>query len=77
MESNLDLTDKKPPPDEWRRELKNVAFNILGVMGLATIAATGSYVASEKLREDIRSVANKNPTVAFQLIEMATHVAWH
>jgi predicted MPP superfamily phosphohydrolase len=74
MENILDVGDKKPPRDEWRRELKKVAFNILGVMGFATVAATGSYVASEKLREDIRSVVNKNPTVAFQLIEMATRL---
>ncbi|WP_197326632.1 metallophosphoesterase family protein [Ralstonia solanacearum] len=74
MEHTLDVGDKKPPRDEWRRELKKVAFNILGMMGFATIAATGSYVASDKLREDIRSVVNNNPTVAFRLIEMATRL---
>ncbi|WP_081435603.1 metallophosphoesterase [Paraburkholderia xenovorans] len=74
MESILDVGDKKPPRDEWRRELKKVAFNILGMMGFATIAATGGYVASEKLREDIRAVAGQNPTIAFQLIEMATRL---
>lgn len=74
MEHMLDIGDKKRSRDELRRELKKVAFSILGMMGFATVAATGSYVASDKLREDIRSVVNSNPTVAFRLIEMATRL---
>ena len=74
MESMLDENEKSAPREELRTELKKIAFNIFGMVGFATIAATGGYVASDKLREDIRAVVDGNPTVAFELIEMATRL---
>lgn len=75
MDSVLDWDGKKDlTQDERRKKAKEVAFHLLGMMGYGTIAAMSSYVASDKLREDIRNVVQNNPTNAYRLVEIATRL---
>lgn len=75
MESVLDWDGKKDlTVDERRKKAKEVAFQLLGMIGFGTIAAMSSYVASDKLREDIRNVVQNNPTNAYRLVEIATRL---
>jgi len=74
MEGLLDWEGKTLPAEVRRKQAKEFTFNLLGGIGFATIAATSNYVASDKLREDIRNVVNNTPTAACRLIEIATRL---
>ena len=66
------LHHKKITSEELDRNIKRRIFNLMGLVATLSIASSGSFVASEKLREDVSNVVGNNPTNAYRLIEAST-----
>lgn len=55
-------------------EIKRRLFNLFGWVATGAIASCGSFVGGEKLREDVASVVENNPTNAYRLIEASSRL---
>ncbi|MFC4160764.1 STAND family AAA ATPase [Chitinimonas lacunae] len=64
----------KATVEEAEQRIKHRLFNLLGWVATNAVASAASFVASDKLREDIREVVQSNPTNAYRLIETATRL---
>lgn len=76
--ANLKQTalEKNPRLDSIKTEIeiKRRLFNIFGFVATGTIASCGSFVGTEKLREDVSTVVEANPTNAYRLIEASARL---
>ncbi|TCP15956.1 metallophosphoesterase [Simplicispira metamorpha] len=71
-----DALAKNPKRDavEVEIEIKRRIFNIFGWVATGAIASCGSFVSAEKLREDMATVVETNPTNAYRLIEASARL---
>lgn len=74
-EISVDASIGKMVADEVaERQLKKRIFNIMGMVATGVVASAGSFVSTEKLREDIGSVVSVCPTNSYRLIEVASRL---
>lgn len=62
------------PADVAEKRIKQQLFNVLGWVATGVIAASGNFVTSDKLKEDVNAVVTRNPTNAYRLIEAASRL---
>lgn len=62
------------PTEVAEKRIKQQLFNVLGWVATGVIAASGNFVTSDKLKEDVGAVVTKNPTNAYRLIEAASRL---
>lgn len=67
-------SNKNLSPEDAEKRVKRKLFNVFGWLATGVIASAGNFIASEKLREDIRTVVEQNPTNSFRLIETASRL---
>lgn len=72
--SRRESQSKKIPAHEIDKIVKRAIFNLMVWVTTNVIASSGSFVASDKLREDIFTVVIDNPTNAYRLIEAASRL---
>lgn len=75
-ELKSDALKRNPKLDAAKTEIeiKRRIFNLFGWVSTGAVASCGSFVRSEKLREDVASVVQENPTNAYQLIEASSRL---
>jgi NAD(P)-dependent dehydrogenase (short-subunit alcohol dehydrogenase family) len=61
-------------PEEAEKRVKRRVFSLMGMVATGVVASAGSFVASDKLREDIGKVVDANPTNAYRLIDAASRL---
>ncbi|MFP6849090.1 MAG: metallophosphoesterase [Pseudomonas sp.] len=60
--------------DQRVEHAKKFAFQITGLICTGFIAKSAQFVSSEKIREDIFTLVNENPTNSYRLIGAATYL---
>lgn len=60
--------------EETEAEIKRRIFNLFGFVATGVVGSCGSFVAAEKLREDVATVVEQNPTNAYRLIEASARL---
>jgi len=70
--SNSDIEKKSPYEQEVivRRRL----FGLFGMVASGVVVSAGSFVSSDKLREDVARVVAQSPNNAYRLIEVASRL---
>lgn len=66
--------DTESDKAERERKARRFAANFLGWLGTSVVSAASLFVATDKLRDDISVVVEKNPTAAYRLIEIGTRL---
>ena len=61
-------TNPKRNAEKTEVEIKRRLFNLFGWVATGAIASCGSFVGADKLREDVITVVEGNPTNAYRLI---------
>ena len=61
-------------PEEAEKRVKRRVFSLMGMVATGVVASAGSFVASDKLREDVAKVVEGNPTNAYRLIDAASRL---
>ncbi|MDN3224056.1 STAND family AAA ATPase [Pseudomonas nunensis] len=64
--------NKRLSSEDAEKRVKRKVFNVLGWVATSVVASAGSFVSSDKLREDISAVVKSNDTNAYRLIEAAS-----
>lgn len=64
--------NKNLTSEEAEKRVKRKVFNVFGWVATGVVASAGSFVSSDKLREDIATVVKENNTNAYRLIEAAS-----
>lgn len=67
------LAEKRPDlsPDLVKNHAKRIVFDVIGMITFAFVQKAGSTVGSAYLKDNLRSVVDRNETLAYELIEMS------
>lgn len=61
-------------PQDVQTLVNRKLFSLLSWVGTGVVAAAGNFVASDRLRDDVKAVVDGNATNAYRLIEMASRL---